>query len=343
MNRNEIEQLTRSAKFPDACKNPDLLETHTSWLIKTDQFVYKIKKQVRFSFLDFSTLRKRAFYCRREVLLNSRWAEGVYIGHVPIYRQGDNYFLGKDPKLGEPVEYAVQMYRLPDERHLPNLLKSGRVSEQQMRELGAFLARIHHDAPPVHIDQPLRLMRLHFNDLETIVPAIRHWPSVYRKVLGALLISDRFLTRYGHLIEHRAATNWFRDTHGDLHIGNVFLTDPPRFFGCVEFNDQLRQIDVLDELAFLSMDLEAYGYPELSRAFQDGYRQAFPAGLSRGDNLLFTYYQLYRANVRLKVAVLNIQNGEVYPELRNRIYRYAGMLVQYTEKLEAAIPHQSVA
>lgn len=344
MNRNEIDLLRKSTAFSQDKGIPELRETHISWLILTDRYVYKIKKPVTFSFLDFSTLRSRGFYCRREVLLNSRWAEGIYIDYLPIYRKGDEFFMGRDHKQGELIEYAVMMNRLPDELHLPHLLKSGKVTVSEMRALGAQLARIHHDAPSVKVTHPLRAMRTYFEDIKSILPQVEHWPSIYRKVIEALLISDRFLNRYGDLIEHRAATNWFRDVHGDLHVGNIFLTRPAVIFDCIEFSDPLRQIDILDELAFLTMDLEGYGYPELSQALQEGYHNAFPAEVSRGDHLLYTYYQLYRASVRLKVAVLSIpEDGQVFPELRNQIYRYAGIMRTYIENLEEGMQQNAVA
>lgn len=335
MNAVEIQSLARQNPFSPETGPLETLETHVSWLLFSPQFVYKIKKPVKYAFLDFSTLKQRIYYCRREVMLNSGWSPDIYLKHIPIYQVGNRYELTRSAE-SELVEYGVKMHRIPAEEHLPYRLKRGFVQAHEMYALGAELARLHYSAPAITVERPLALRRRNFEDLQSIVPQIAYWPSIYRKVVEALLVSDRFLIRHGGQIEHRAATHWFRDTHGDLHIENIFLGAKPVFIDCVEFDDAMRQTDVLDELAFLAMDLEAHGNLELSEALQAGYRSAFPAAISQEDHLLFVYYKLYRANVRLKVQLLRLVKAETpSPELRIQIYRYAGMMHEYAERLQA--------
>jgi hypothetical protein len=125
----------------------------------------------------------------------------------------------------------------------------------------------------------------------------------------AVNTSDLFIKRNTLLLANRLRSGFFRDCHGDLHTRNIFLLPEPQPFDCIEFNDDFRQIDVLNEVAFLCMDLDASGRRDLSDLFMKYYNDFFPSMNSKADNQLFLYYKSYRANVRAKINSLRAQSA----------------------------------
>jgi aminoglycoside phosphotransferase family enzyme len=126
---------------------------------------------------------------------------------------------------------------------------------------------------------------------------------------SAISKSDAFTEKYMHLLQARLRAGWFRDCHGDLHTRNIFLLPRPVIFDCIEFNDDYRQIDVLNEVAFLCMDLDAAERPDLSELFINTYNSLLPTIKTEDENKLFIYYKCYRANVRAKVSSLRAKSS----------------------------------
>ena len=135
-----IDDLMHPSAFPETFKKVTLAQTHISIVFIGDEFVYKIKKPVNFGFLDFSTLEKRKYYCNKEVELNSRFSEGVYLGVFPVTFNGIKHAIkGK----GDVVDYAVKMRRLSDEDLLKTRFKKGTVTSENIGKIGEAIAAIH--------------------------------------------------------------------------------------------------------------------------------------------------------------------------------------------------------
>jgi aminoglycoside phosphotransferase family enzyme len=115
-------------------------------------------------------------------------------------------------------------------------------------------------------------------------------------------------------IEARKAAGFVRDGHGDLHCRNIFLTQPPVIFDCIEFSEELRTLDVLSEIGFLCMDLERFGRSELADAFLHEYLEQYPCVENDADRLLLIFYKMYRANVRMKVTALAVNPAAGLPD-----------------------------
>ena len=132
MPRSDLPPLIRALLRPDAYTHPvdrvELIQTHISYVLLAGDYVYKIKKPVNFGFLYFSTLGKRRYYCRQEVILNSRLCSDTYLGVVPIFERDGAFALGQSGVRGGAVEYAVHMRRLPAERMMDRLLAKGAVT-----------------------------------------------------------------------------------------------------------------------------------------------------------------------------------------------------------------------
>jgi len=332
MTSNNIHQLSIAGETVQ-----HVAETHISWVVLTGAHAYKIKKPLQFSFLDFSTLEKRQFYCQRELTLNRRLASDIYLDVVPVKKTGSRHHIG--PRPGAFCDYAVQMKKLDPALEMHRLLEAGRVTPTHIAAIARKLAPFHAKAEVIRRDFDAEGLKSLFNDLESALPVVEQHLSKAdaRTVKRAMAASNRFIDRHRGLFEKRIEAGLVRDVHGDLHSGNIFLCKPPVIFDCIEFNDAFRQIDLLDEVAFFCMDLEAWGQPALSAAFLQCYRQALPTVItSDADQRQLTYYQLYRANVRAKVEALEIPQLDDRAEierLANTVRAYLQLMEGYLKKL----------
>jgi len=298
-----------------------LVQTHISWVFIAGDRVYKVKKPIDLGFLDFSTLRKRAQACRREVELNRRLAPGLYLGVVPIYRKiplgpplpkGD----GQSPRAssgppgnqgdyslsppGRVVDYAVAMRLLPQERLLSTLLARGTANASDLRRVARRIAAFHAqaaEAAPRWRRVAVLAENLRENFRQTL-------PFLEKTVSSGdyLLVWDYnhdFFARRRPLLEKRARAGRSRDGHGDLHVEHISIErSRVRIYDCIEFSDRLRQCDVAADIAFLYMDLLHHRRPDLATALMDEYLRR------SGDwevRLLIPFYACYRAVVREKI------------------------------------------
>ena len=277
-------------------------ETHISHLFFAGELVYKVKKPVRYSFLDYSTLEKRRYFLQEELRLNRRLAPSVYIGVLPITFDDLGWRLGG---WGEPSEYTLVMRRLPDKRMLPFLLETGQVTPAMMRELAEFLAEFHGAADRVTAIDPERY------------PAIvaKHWRDNLADIQPYIdkLIDDEscravekfgadFIEQHTELLQRRAAQGWIRDVHGDLHTEHIcFAPEGIQVFDCIEFKPEFRQCDLAAEIAFLAMDVEVRGGDNLVAPFLKRYGEL----LDDGELIkLLAFWKCQRALVRGKVYAL---------------------------------------
>lgn len=311
-----VRALLRPAFYPRRPARVRLVQTHISWVFIAGDRVYKVKKPVDFGFVDFSTLRRRALACRREVELNRRLAPGLYLGVVPIYRKtplgppstkGDTegYFSLAPP--GRVVDYAVVMRLLPRERLLSTLLARGAALAADLRRVARRIAAFHAQAA-VAAPRWRRVAALAENLRENFRQTI---PFLEKTVSSGdyLLVWDYnhdFLERRRPLLEMRARAGRIRDGHGDLHAEHISVErSRVRIYDCIEFSDRLRQCDVAADIAFLYMDLLHHRRPDLARALMDEYL------LRTGDwevRLLVPFYACYRAVVREKVESLRLSD-----------------------------------
>jgi uncharacterized protein len=278
-----------------------LAETHTALVFFVGDRAYKLKKPVSLGFLDFSRLETRAAVCRREVELNRRFAPDVYLDVATIA-----------DSTGKPCDYLVVMRRMPTERRLATLVARGEKVEQQVRQIARLVAGFHAQAPT----SPAMA------SVATRDAVQGHWEASFeqmRPFVGPVLapavngtvesLARRYLAGRASLFNHRISQGRVRDGHGDLLAEDIFcLDDGPRILDCLEFDDRLRWGDVLADVAFLAMDLERLGAPELSTRFLRWYREfsgeTYPRSLAE-------HYIAYRAHVRSKVACLRHAQGDV--------------------------------
>lgn len=278
-------------------------ETHISHIFLAGDLVYKIKKSVRFPFLDFSTLAKRRRFLEAELRLNRRLAPAIYLGVAPIFHDHTGWHLNRS---GKPAEYALLMRRLPEKRMLDYLLETGQATAEMMGQLADRLAAFHLGAERVKREVSVDHLPDIAHEWDKNVAELR--PLLANGAGGDLdgiaTAGDHFLRSHAALIARRAADGWVRDVHGDLHAEHIcFAPEGIQIFDCIEFSDELRRCDLASEIAFLSMDVSVRGGEPLIRPFVDRYLSK----LNDPDILiLLPFYECYRALVRAKVHALRL-------------------------------------
>ena len=309
-----FEALRNPACYSHPVQSIRILETHISFVVLTGTFAYKIKKAVNLGFLDFTTLEKRRFFCEEELRLNSRFAPEIYLDVVPISG------IPEAPRVGgggNVIEYAVRMREFPQEALADRVLARGKLTSRHIDALAALVAEFHlrtqysgendgYGAPEAILASAaqnfaqIRALPIQAAHLQ-LVDAVEAW-------------SRREHERLREVFVQRKREGRVRECHGDLHLGNiVFLDGEPRVFDCIEFNPDLRWIDVMNEVAFLVMDLEAAGRTDFARRFLNGYLEA--TGDYAGLRVL-RYYCVYRAMVRAKVMLMRAGQQGCTPEDR---------------------------
>jgi aminoglycoside phosphotransferase family enzyme len=335
MTIEHIHKLLLNGKFPEETGKRELIETHISWVILCDQFVYKIKKPVQYSFLDFSTLALRLHYCNREIELNKRLTNNVYLEVVPVHEWQRNIIIGGNK--GTLIDYAVKMYKLDTEKQMDKLLIQHRVTESDIKKLAEKIALFHKKTTIIYQKDLLDIQKK-FNDLEAEKEYLsKQLDGTFDLIINNTIeFSDKFLNKNKGLIARRLKEGFYRDCHGDLHSRNIFLLPEPVPFDCIEFNDDFRQIDVLNEVAFLCMDLDAFGHQDLSALFLKYYHEYFPAMKTKNERNLFIYYKSYRANIRAKVNSLRAKSTTTNEEKTQSlatVKKYLYLMENYLKEL----------
>lgn len=338
MTQDQVQQLLDQRKMQDTQADLQLVETHISWLLLGSEYVFKIKKPVRYSFLDFSTLEERKFYCQEEVRLNRRLSPDMYLGVVPIRKTGTRFSIGEGK--GQIVDYAVLMRRMDESRQMDILLRNNEVNHHQIQQLAEQLAAFHTSARRVKTPLDLPQMEEDFAGVLEVRSFIESQLGVQagRQLEKMVNMASQFLQDHAFQLYVRRMQGWIIDGHGDLHSRNIFLLEEPVVFDCIEFGDHFREVDVLDELAFFCMDLNFHGRMDLEKQFLMAYLRLNPCMNIEVDQQLFVFYKLYRANVRLKVEALRaIQQSHITQAGLKRLQRYFELMQSYQAQLASAV------
>ena len=277
----------------------EIRETHISVVAMVGDRAFKLLKPVETGFLDHRRREDRRAACLRETEVNRRFAPDVYLGVLDVVDAD-----------GAPVDHLVAMRRMPADRALSGLL-DGPGAEADVRAVGRAVAALHRDAPGgraiARAGLPRTVAGLWDEGLDALardgggaVPA--------RSIERMRALAVEYVRGRGAMFERRVAEGWIRDGHGDLLADDVYLLDDgPRILDCLAFDARLRHGDVLLDVAFLAMDLETRGHPDLSDALVDEWSASLGETHPRS---LLDHYVAYRAHVRAKIAALRASQGE---------------------------------
>jgi aminoglycoside phosphotransferase family enzyme len=302
-----VEALMKPEAYDEDPGSIELVQTHISFVFLTAKFVYKVKKAVNFGFLDFSTFEKRRFFCERELELNRRLCDDMYLEVVPINKSNGIKIKGD----GETVEYAVKMKRMPQNKIMSKLLEENKVDSRLIGEIAKIIADFHAKAETNE----------RINEFGSLAIIGTNWRENFEQTeeyVGKTITAENFklihegvenfMKKSEPLFDERMAKGKIRDCHGDIHSGNIFVVDKVYIFDAIEFNERFRYSDVAADVAFLAMDLDFRERPALSDFFVEKYIEY------SGDlelRTLLPFYKCYRAYVRGKVVGFRLKDPNI--------------------------------
>lgn len=297
--------LRQPGAYPERPAQVSALETHMSWVFLTEQHAYKLKKPVRWEFLDFSTIAARRRDCEAEVHLNRRLAADVYLDVVPL--TADAGRLAIDGR-GHVADWLVKMRRLPRERMLDSLIARGEARPADLQPLIALLARFYASAGAIRDDSEDFPRRLRASAQANAAALAAHPRLLPAERVGTVLAAQMaLLEREPELFRQRMRDGRIVEGHGDLRPEHVCLEAMPVIIDCLEFNRDFRILDCADDLAFLALECERLGSVALSDAIFDFYGQE--SG-DRPPQRLVDFYKSCRACLRAKLALWHLRDGE---------------------------------
>lgn len=306
--------LCRASAYPQPPEAIAHLQTHISHVFLAGGFAYKIKKPLTLGFLDYASLAKRHAACREELRINRRLAPVLYLDVVPITGTPAQPLL---EGRGDAIEYAVKMRAFAQDDLMDAMLRRGALTSRLVDEVAHDLADFHHSLTPALMSSG------HGRAQGVVEPALQNFeqlmPMVREQAVTEALHSLRQWTedQGRHLqdvFESRRHQGQVRECHGDLHLGNIALyQDKVQMFDAIEFNEALRWIDVMSEVAFLAMDLGCRQRPDFAFRLLNQYleRTGDYAGVA-----VLRFYLVYRAMVRAKVLMLRALQSDLPPRQR---------------------------
>ena len=302
----KVEFLRRPENYPAPTGRVDSKETHMSWVFLTDRHAYKLKKPVRYAFLDYSTLEARRRTCEVEVRLNRRLAGEVYCGITPLTLSdvGELRLGG----TGEVVDWLVKMRRLPECLMLDHVIAAQTVNKTDVHRVGVVLAGFYRSAWPVPMtgaDYRRRLTEeIHSNSNELKRPEFQLSTESIDALAATLL---KFLSQRPEMFDRRIREERIVEAHGDLRPEHICLGPQPVIIDCLEFNRSLRILDAASEIAFLWLECERLGAADAGRMIFETYRD------TSGDwppAHLMGFYKSFHAYTRAKIAVWHLDDIE---------------------------------
>lgn len=318
IHRKEFEEvlhfLQKPTSYPHNPQTVQVIQTHISYVTIAPPYVYKLKKPVDLGFLNFSSLEQRRHYCEEEVRLNKRLCTDIYESVLTISRTNGELTFGKGAQV---VDYVIKMKQLPERYFLDYLLKHKKVSryhvDQIIDKLLVFYEAQESDEEVASWGQKEKIKLSTDENFEQLRPFAND--LIPQSTFNALqYFTDTFFASNTTLFNRRVAQGYIRDCHGDLRLEHINLSpEGICIYDCIEFNKQFRYIDIANDIAFLAMDFEHKGFPELAHYLSNQISQklADPELIT-----LLPFYKCYRAVVRGKVAAMKSTEPEVSAESR---------------------------
>ncbi|MBR8827440.1 MAG: AAA family ATPase [Gomphosphaeria aponina SAG 52.96 = DSM 107014] len=317
-----IEQMQQAHFYPHSVQNSIKgIQTHISYVLLTGNYAYKIKKAVNFGFLDFSTLAKRKFFLEEELRLNKQNAPEIYLEVLPITKIGEIYRLNG---RGETQEYVLKMRQFSQDDLLSRMLEQGKLTTKHLEDLGKMVALFHEKS---QTNDEIKS----FGTGEKIKASIDDNYGHTAKYIGITQsqqqyeetkrFTDNFLSEKKEIFSSRRENNKIKECHGDLHLKNIcWWQNKIQLFDRIEFNEEFRFIDVIADVAFTVMDLEARGFQELGNVFLNTYLEN--TGDWEGVQVL-PLYLCRQAYVRAKVFSLMLDEGALSEQEKEKVTKTA--------------------
>jgi aminoglycoside phosphotransferase family enzyme len=329
--RKLVKRMLEPSFFGSPDQTVELIETHASWIFLNGDHAYKMKKPVNFGFLDFSSHAKRHFFCTEELRLNRRFAPELYLEVIPVGGSVDQPRLNQEPALA----YLLKMHRFPQENQLDRMLAAGALDGAVLIEFAEKIAEYHLQAAQADGNT-------HFGTPESVIEPVRqNFAQIKAAVQDSIALqeisniedwSESTFSALQPVLIARRENGYIRECHGDMHLANMaWFQDQPLLFDCIEFNENLRWIDTINDIAFLVMDLDDRGRSQFAWCFLNAYLRH--TGDYDGLKVL-RFYQVYRAMVRAKVLCLRLRQPGLSTHERRaeleQLESYLALAASYT-------------
>lgn len=329
-----ILQMQQAIFYPHAiAKKVKIIQTHASYLFLAGKYAYKIKKNVNFGFLDYSTLAKRKYYLQEELRLNKKIAPELYLEVIPISKCDNQFMLNNSENV---IEYALKMHQFPQDNLLVNLLAVNKLTCDRFVELGKIVAQFHQNTETndyIASFGTTAKIRIAFDENYQQTQKYIGIVQTKKQFEATKAYTDLFFIERENLFKLRIEQQKIKECHGDLHLKNICLwRDKIQLFDRIEFNESFRFVDTIYDVAFTIMDLEAQNKPDFANAFLNSYLEY------TGDwtgLLLLPLYLSRQAYVRAKVnsfllddPQLNETELELVKKTAGTYYRQAYLYTQ---------------
>jgi aminoglycoside phosphotransferase family enzyme len=329
--------LLQPTTYKSVTQAVKLVQTHISYVFITDDFVYKFKKPVDFGFLDFTTLAKRHQYCQQELILNRRLCPSIYLDLVALEKTNGNFKLTNQAyaNMDNTVEFGVKMKRMPEERMMVNVIRSGDLTPEMIDAVCDVLVPFYAKAdggPEIQEFGRPEAVSLNifenFSQTEAFIDSKSLSKVQFERIKN---FSSKFLEQ-DDLFTERISAGRIRDCHGDLYSANICLADKVYIFDCIEFNERFRFCDVASDIAFLAMDLDFHGLTSLSDRFVSRFMQQ---STDKTLEKMLNFYKCYRAYVRGKINLFTANAPEVDMPTKQQCLKMAEKYFQLAERYAA--------
>jgi uncharacterized protein len=330
-----IEAMKHGDFYPHPAKNIQFLQTHISYVFLAGDYAYKIKKELDLGFLNYSTLSVRKYYCEKELQLNRRFAPHLYLDVKAIIDTPQGFQL-VEASAQDAVEYCVQMRRFDQDQLFSHLLKRGELTLTHVEHLGKHIADFHGQIEPC--SRSLDQIRSTVND--TYIASQKYLGSLLDSVLFEQIrtFSENVFTTQSEQFLERLSKKYIKHCHGDMHLNNIVLFDQKiTIFDCIEFNENLSCTDVMAEIAFPVMDLEANGRSDLANRLLNTYLEQ--SGDWEGVAWL-PLYLCYRAFVRGWVHAQSSENASLNTQEQQQAADRARNYFQWAQRYASLPPGQ---
>jgi uncharacterized protein len=298
----KVDFLKQPGSYIHPVANVITRETHMSWVFLANGFVYKLKKPVKNNFVDFQRLESRYHNCKEELRLNKRLAPDIYLGLVPLTCDKSGHLSFN--KEGEIVDWLVKMKRLPEENMLDNAIRNRTVSQIQLKQAAGLLSEFYKKSPSVIIE-PRVYVEKQKGEISGIyrelIKPVYNLPGKQIELLTTGLL--KYLSNNSGIFYKRISEGRIIEAHGDLRPEHICLAHEPAIIDCLEFNHDLRILDVAEELSFLSMECEMLGDPSAGKIFLETY---ISLASDQIPGSLIIFYKIKKACLRCYLVIRHI-------------------------------------